>query len=85
MDPISKSEMNQMLRALGSAVRGLREEKGLTQEDLASRVKLHDSYICLVERGRRNPTWETVRKIAKALDTPLSQLARRVEGSERKP
>ena len=79
MKTISEAAMNEMLVALGSAIRELRQERGLTLEELASRVELHVSYISLVERGRRNPTWRTVRRISKAMDIPFLQLVSRAE------
>lgn len=59
-------------------------KKEMTQEELALRVDLDESYISLIERGRRNPTWGTVRRISHALGVPLPELARRAEELERK-
>ncbi|HWT89982.1 MAG TPA: helix-turn-helix transcriptional regulator [Solirubrobacterales bacterium] len=70
--------------ALGRAIRELRREKRLTQEQLALGADLDESYISFIESGRRNLTWGTVRRISKALGVPLPELARRAEEQERK-
>lgn len=56
----------------------------MTLEELALRADLHVSYISFIERGQRNPTWGTVRRISIALGVPLPELARRAEEFERK-
>jgi transcriptional regulator with XRE-family HTH domain len=38
--------------------------------------------LSLIERGEANPTWETVKGIARALGVPVSELARAAEKLE---
>lgn len=38
--------------------------------------------LSLIERGKANPTWETVRGIATALGVSISELAKLAEGYE---
>jgi transcriptional regulator with XRE-family HTH domain len=52
---------------IGKAVKAIREEKGITQEKLAFEAGLNRAYIGYIERGERNPSTETLVKIAKAL------------------
>lgn len=61
-------------KRFGELVRRLRLEKGYSQEDLAFRVNLHQTYISSVERGERNVTIGTANRIAKALGTQLSSI-----------
>lgn len=62
--------------ALGRAVKGLREERGLTQAVLAERAGIDASYQSGLERGRRNPSWTVVVALAEALGvTPLELVA----------
>lgn len=62
------------LRAVGAAVRSRRKELGLSQEELGYKAKLDRTYISGVERGVRNPTVGSLRRIAQALDTTSSTI-----------
>lgn len=59
---------------LGQRVRSYRKQLGLTMEEMAFRCGLHASYIALLESGRRNPSLDTLEKIALGLDVQLSDL-----------
>jgi transcriptional regulator with XRE-family HTH domain len=61
--------------ALGKAIRQLREERGMTQEALAHAAGVTVGHLSTIERGHSNPTWGTVKGIAKALDVALGHLA----------
>lgn len=61
-----------MVRIVGTKIRKLREEMGLTQEDLASSVGLSSEFISLLELGRRSPSLESLFRIAKFLDKEIS-------------
>ena len=52
----------------------LRKAKGLSQKELAEMVELSDAQISLIERGKRKPSFETLLKIAEALDCESSDL-----------
>lgn len=54
-------------KKVGHNVRRIREKKGITQEDLALEAGLNRAYIGYIERGERNPSTDTIVKIAKAL------------------
>lgn len=58
----------------GARLRGLREDAGLTQEQLSSKTGLHVTYISGLERGRRNPTLSVLTSLARAFDLNLSEL-----------
>lgn len=60
--------------AFGSAVRSKRCEKGLSQEELADRAGLHRTYVSDVERGARNPSLQSIEKLAVALELSVSAL-----------
>lgn len=59
---------------LGCAVAELRRQSGRSQARLAADTGLHRTYIAGVERGHRNPTWETLGVIARGLEVSLSDL-----------
>lgn len=56
-----------MRQLVGRNVRRVREERGLTQEQLAERSGFTQQYISGLENGRRNPTVVTVYELAHAL------------------
>ena len=66
--------------AIGLAIRGLREQRGLTLEDLADRAGCHRTSISLVERGLRNLTVRTAAQIAEAFGMSASDLVALGEG-----
>ncbi len=59
---------------LGKKLKELRNQAGLTQEQLGFMVKLDRSYISGVERGVRNPSIKNISKLAKALNVKVSDL-----------
>ena len=64
---------------LGSNIKRLRKEKGLSQAGLASKVGCHLSNINRVETGKYIPSLETVAAIANVLEMPIDYL---VNGTE---
>jgi transcriptional regulator with XRE-family HTH domain len=68
-----------LLAALGAAVRELRTERHLTQEDLADRASLHVTYISGIERGIRNVGFENLDRVAHGLGVDLPTLTTAVE------
>jgi transcriptional regulator with XRE-family HTH domain len=71
--------------ALGRAVQALRTERGLSQTQLAEATGFMQSWISQVERGRRNPSWNNVVRLAEGLNVSLSELAAQAESHARKP
>jgi transcriptional regulator with XRE-family HTH domain len=57
----------------------LREEREITQEQLASDAGITSSALSRIERGLNNPRWTTLKRIAKALEISLVDLVRDVE------
>lgn len=58
----------------GDAVRRHREERELTQEELADRAGIHRTYLSDIERGSRNPSLVNIARLAGALKLSLSEL-----------
>lgn len=52
----------------GANLSRLREQSGVTQEELAFRASLHRTEIGLLERGGRLPRIDTLAKLAGALE-----------------
>ena len=56
-------------------IKALREEKGLSQKALATRVGVTDAYIAMLETGiRKNPSLDILKKLAKALGVQVTEL-----------
>lgn len=62
--------------ALGSAIRLLREQKGLTQEAVAHDAGITTATLGVIERGLSNPTWATLKGIAAALGVSMVAVAK---------
>ena len=62
----------------GRAIRRIREEQEINQEEAAERCGLHRTYYSGVERGIRNVSLVNIDRIAKGLKTSLPRLFERV-------
>lgn len=62
----------------GRAIRRVREEQQINQEEAAERSGLHRTYYGGVERGVRNVSLVNIERIAKGLRISLPQLFSRV-------
>ena len=71
----------QPYEAFGRVVRTVRTERGLSQEELGARSDLDRTYISGVERGKRNPTIQSIWLIAGGLGVEPSELLVRVEAA----
>ena len=58
----------------GSVIRNLRQNRGISQEELADLCGLHRTYISDVELGKRNVSLENIERIAKALNVSLTEI-----------
>lgn len=59
---------------IGSKIRLLRQNKGLTLTELARKTQTTAGYLSQLERDMTDPSLSTLRKIAAVLDTPLFAL-----------
>jgi transcriptional regulator with XRE-family HTH domain len=60
----------------GLIVRKLREQRGLTQEQLGERAEVSATYIGFVERGDSVPTLTVILQITKGLSAKAADLLR---------
>jgi transcriptional regulator with XRE-family HTH domain len=58
----------------------LRQASGLTQQELADRAGLHKMGLVKLELSSRQPTWDTVQALAKALGVDCTAFTDRGEG-----
>lgn len=58
----------------GNRVRSVRQNLGLSQEDLAHRAGLDRTYVGSVERGERNVSLDNIHRLARALGCDAREL-----------
>ncbi|HXZ46688.1 MAG TPA: helix-turn-helix transcriptional regulator [Pseudolabrys sp.] len=68
------------LRRLGERVRTLRTQRGMTRKALAQHAKVSERYLAQLEAGLGNGSIILLRRIARAIGLPVTQLVH--EGSE---
>jgi len=62
-------------KRLSKMLKTLREEKGLSQVELAARAKVGRTYIVKLESGdKKNPSLLILQRLAKALGVPVTEL-----------
>lgn len=59
---------------MGDRIRMLRERRGLSQQALAVLCEVNASQVHRWERGRNEPSVESLRALARALDVSLDEL-----------
>jgi transcriptional regulator with XRE-family HTH domain len=62
----------------GRAIRRIREEQEIVQEEAAERCGLHRTYYSGIERGVRNVSLVNIEKVSKGLKTSLPDLFSRL-------
>jgi len=70
------------LLPLAKAIRERRVQLGLSQERLAEECGFDRTYISMLERGTRNPSFLNLLKIASGLKTSVSKLTEDYDGTE---
>lgn len=73
------------MESIGHKIRGLREQKGLSQGDIERTTGMLRCYISRVEHGYTVPSVETLERFAAALGIPVYQffLSRPLSGQDR--
>lgn len=59
---------------LGQKIKKLREERGLTQVELAVIINISSVYVGFIENGRRRPSLKTLERLARALKISVKDL-----------
>jgi transcriptional regulator with XRE-family HTH domain len=65
--------------ALAALLKRLREERRISQEQLAFEAGITTSALSRIERGLNNPRWTTIKRIIQALDVSAIELATELE------
>jgi len=72
-------------KVFGEVLRGLRLERGFTQDKLAELAKTERSHISALERAEKSPVLFTIFTLAEALNMPASELIGLVERKLKSP
>ena len=64
---------------VGKAIRDLRKEKGISQDVLSGFAGIARTHLTMIENGTKQANFETLWKIALALDIRPSELVARIE------
>jgi transcriptional regulator with XRE-family HTH domain len=65
MGPLCRMKLR---RTVARNLRRLRQETGLTQEELADRAGLNRNYVGMIEREENSPTVDALEQLSKALN-----------------
>jgi len=57
----------------------IREDRGLTQEQLGWAAGIHQTAVARIESGERRPNLDTVFKLARGLEVPAADLFAGIE------
>lgn len=66
--------MQNLAKALGAKIRGIRKERGISQDSFALKCGLDRSYMGRIERGEVNITVEKLFRIAVELECSPGEL-----------
>lgn len=73
------------VKVIGGAIRQLREQRGLTLENLAATAEISYQYLSGIETGKENFSIRILEKIARALDMPMVALISTAYAGEGEP
>jgi transcriptional regulator with XRE-family HTH domain len=65
-------------RRLSVLIRELRLERSWSQETLAEKAGLHRNFISLIERGRNQPSVDSLFQIAAAFEMAAAEMVERI-------
>ncbi len=66
--------MPSIMERVAGNVKRIRIEKGITQQALADKAKIHRVYLAQIEGATRSPSLEMLDRIAKALRVKVGRL-----------
>lgn len=76
MAPTAGGTRSPRVRALAAALRSAREERGISNRELAGRLAIDQSHLSRIETGKKAPSVETTAMILAALRTPPDERER---------
>jgi CheY-like chemotaxis protein/DNA-binding XRE family transcriptional regulator len=73
-------ETHDVRKVFGAELRKRRKELGLSQEEFGERANLHRTYVSDVEAGKRNPSLQSMQRLASAVGASIGSVFNSVEG-----
>ena len=71
---MNRNKGEKIRKELGAKIKSIRDNKNLTQEEVANKADMSSNYFAKIERGEINATFETLYKIIKALKVEASDI-----------
>ena len=68
------NEEQELLNQLAKRIKYHRNKLGISQEKLAEKCEFDRTYISLLERAKRNPSYLSLKKLCHGLEIELSDL-----------
>jgi transcriptional regulator with XRE-family HTH domain len=59
---------------LGKTLRARRQGAGMSQDDFADHIGMHRAYYAAIERGEKNVTLKTLKRISEGLDATMAEI-----------
>ena len=69
---MNEKETSEELQLIAKRLRKARKEKGLTQLELSLQAGISQNMVACIEAGKRNPTFQTLIRMCRALDGQFS-------------
>lgn len=66
--------MSDIAVQMGQRIRQLRSDRQMSQEELAFKAGISPAHLGQIERATKNPTIDTISRIASALSVPITEL-----------
>jgi XRE family transcriptional regulator, aerobic/anaerobic benzoate catabolism transcriptional regulator len=72
--PFSAQDNDAYLASLGTRVRMLRSQRGMTRKALSQHAKVSERYLAQLEAGKGNGSIVLLRRVARSIGVPVAQL-----------
>lgn len=66
----------EFLKQIGQRLTAIRKEKGMSQVDVCSRLKMDKTYLSAIENGKQNTTLGKIKEILEAMGSDVNELFR---------
>ncbi len=67
---------------IGARTKEIRTKKGITQERISERMEINPKYLSSIERGKENPTLNTLVKLSEFLEVDLGEIFSFIEAED---